>query len=673
MIDVDFVGQYFVGAPGLVWKQAYSSVVQYVKNDAVSYNGSSYVALQPILNIAPTGSPSDIFWATLAQKGDNGSGGSTVASVNGHTGVVVLAASDVGAATSTQGGKADTAVQPSGLTKAAVGLSNVDNTSDISKPVSTLVQASLDTKVDKVVNKGLSTNDYTTAEQTKLATVSTGAQVNTVTSVSSRTGAVVLTSSDVGLSSVNNTADISKPISTLQQAALDLKVDKVAGKQLSTNDYTTVEQTKLAGIATGAQVNTVTSVSGRQGVVTLTSSDVGLANVDNVSDVNKPISTATQTALNLKSPSASPTFTGTVSGITPTMVGLGNVTNTSDANKPVSTAQQTALNLKLDQTASLSNVLTSGTNASVATNLSVAPTTNSTQVSIGHRVQLNYSASFNVLTGGYLLSGQDVINTSGTGTHDKIVGRLSQSNFTGGNITSAIGFEAEIATLGATTLVGGYAGYYFPNLAGVANISNISSFACFSNDEPRAFHRSAGPYLNADLRELAPSRSAGLVSGRYYSAPMAQTMTQNVVAANVIYVTYIYVPRRCTPIGLGCNVTTAATGNVILGLYKVNNNQVTTIISQTASISTATTGAKEGVVATQVDSGVYALVAVFSGTPTISFHEINTNDMIGASSPTGYSEQAFISPFTFGALPSTANILPTFAANTIEPHLWFRI
>lgn len=46
----------------------------------------------------------------------------------------------------------------------------------------------------------------------------------------------------------------------------------------------------------------------------------------------------------------SPTFTGTVSGITKAMVGLGNVDNTSDANKPVSTAQQTALNAKLNLT-----------------------------------------------------------------------------------------------------------------------------------------------------------------------------------------------------------------------------------------------------------------------------------------------------------------------------------
>lgn len=68
--------------------------------------------------------------------------------------------------------------------------------------------------------------------------------------------------------------------------------------------------------------------------------------VDNTTDLNKPVSTATQTALNLKANLASPTFTGTVGGITSAMVGLGNVDNTSDANKPISTATQTALNLK---------------------------------------------------------------------------------------------------------------------------------------------------------------------------------------------------------------------------------------------------------------------------------------------------------------------------------------
>jgi hypothetical protein len=51
---------------------------------------------------------------------------------------------------------------------------------------------------------------------------------------------------------------------------------------------------------------------------------VGLANVNTTDACNKPVSTATQTALDLKANLASPTFTGTVSGIDKTMVGLGS-------------------------------------------------------------------------------------------------------------------------------------------------------------------------------------------------------------------------------------------------------------------------------------------------------------------------------------------------------------
>ena len=45
----------------------------------------------------------------------------------------------------------------------------------------------------------------------------------------------------------------------------------------------------------------------------------------------------------LKAPLDSPTFTGTVSGITKSQVGLGNVDTTSDVNKPISTATATAI------------------------------------------------------------------------------------------------------------------------------------------------------------------------------------------------------------------------------------------------------------------------------------------------------------------------------------------
>ena len=54
---------------------------------------------------------------------------------------------------------------------------------------------------------------------------------------------------------------------------------------------------------------------------------INLGNIDNTSDLAKPVSTAQQTALNLKANLNSPTFTGTVSGISKTSVGLGNVDN----------------------------------------------------------------------------------------------------------------------------------------------------------------------------------------------------------------------------------------------------------------------------------------------------------------------------------------------------------
>ena len=98
-----------------------------------------------------------------------------------------------------------------------------------------------------------------------------------------------------------------------------------------------------------------------------TPTEINLGNVDNTADVNKPISTATQTALDLKGNQTEVDLNTAKVGITPTQasditsnnakvsdinhvtIELPNVDNTSDANKPVSTAQQTALDLKANQ------------------------------------------------------------------------------------------------------------------------------------------------------------------------------------------------------------------------------------------------------------------------------------------------------------------------------------
>lgn len=113
-----------------------------------------------------------------------------------------------------------------------------------------------DTKVDKISGKGLSTNDYTTDEKNKLAGIATGANKTTVDSSlsTSSTNPVqnkVVTAEINNLSTLVGDTSVSSQITT----AIANKVDKVNGKGLSTNDYTTTEKNKLAGIASGAEVN----------------------------------------------------------------------------------------------------------------------------------------------------------------------------------------------------------------------------------------------------------------------------------------------------------------------------------------------------------------------------------------------------------------------------------
>ena len=61
----------------------------------------------------------------------------------------------------------------------------------------------------------------------------------------------------------STTTDGHYPSETLVKNSLDNKVDKETGKGLSTNDYTTDEQTKLAGIATGATKVEASSTNGK--------------------------------------------------------------------------------------------------------------------------------------------------------------------------------------------------------------------------------------------------------------------------------------------------------------------------------------------------------------------------------------------------------------------------
>ncbi|MEA4956858.1 hypothetical protein SDC9_07403 [bioreactor metagenome] len=107
-------------------------------------------------------------------------------------------------------------------------------------------------KEDKVSGKGLSSNDYTNTDKSKVdISVPNTLEINSKPLNTN----ITLTKSDIGLGNVDNTSDTNKPISTSTQTALNNKVDKITGKQLSTEDYTTIEKNKLNTVASGAEVN----------------------------------------------------------------------------------------------------------------------------------------------------------------------------------------------------------------------------------------------------------------------------------------------------------------------------------------------------------------------------------------------------------------------------------
>lgn len=212
---------------------------------------------------------------------------------------------------------------PHKVTKAQVGLGNVDNTADINKPVSVAQQALVDsTKAELKKDIGDIEKDVTK----HIADKSNPHKVNKL---------------QVGLGNVDNTSDINKPVSTAQQAALDkLKSDLKS----------------IIG-STGTDLSAHLKDFGNPHKVT--KDQVGLGKVDNTADLEKPVSVATQEAINAVQSNLDKTNISLENHIadkknphevTKKQVGLGNVDNTSDANKPISNATQTALNGKFSAT-----------------------------------------------------------------------------------------------------------------------------------------------------------------------------------------------------------------------------------------------------------------------------------------------------------------------------------
>ena len=192
----------------------------------------------------------------------------------------------------------------------------------------------------------------------------------TVTSISG------VTKTMVGLANVDNTTDANKPVSTAQQTALDLKAP------LASPTFT-----GTVTIPTGASITAPTG---------LVKGDVGLISVDDTADIAKPVSTATQTALDLKAPLASPAFTGTVtlpaSTVTTSMIVDDAVTQAKLADRAVGSAQLGGLTLDAQTGTTYTLVLTDAHKLVTQNNASAITTTippnSSVAFEVGDQVNL---------------------------------------------------------------------------------------------------------------------------------------------------------------------------------------------------------------------------------------------------------------------------------------------
>ncbi|MEB3301968.1 MAG: hypothetical protein VKN56_08365 [Cyanobacteriota bacterium] len=238
-------------------------------------------------------------------------------------GTDALSPADIGAATAAQGAKADTAIQPgnAALTDAREWSAETISQAEAEAGSATTRRAFTAQRVFQAVAAWWAGS----ASKTKLDGIANGATANSTDADlrdrSTHNGTQPATTI-TGLAAVATSgaySDLSGKPDLSQKA--DLVNGVVPSAQLPgfapaahNHAWSTITSTPTTlngyGITDAAAAAPVQSVAGKTGTVTLAKDDVGLGNVDNTSDANKPINSATAAALAGKASTGSATTSG---------------------------------------------------------------------------------------------------------------------------------------------------------------------------------------------------------------------------------------------------------------------------------------------------------------------------------------------------------------------------
>ena len=237
------------------------------------------------------------------------------------------------------------------------------------------------------------------------------------------------------------------------QTDITSKVDKVDGKDLSTNDYTTAEKTKLSAV-TGTNTGDQTTITGNAGTATklATARNINGVAFDGSADITMPAAAGTLTGTTLKS---------TVTGSSLTSVGtLVNLTVTNPIAGSVTGNAATATNL-------------TGLTSSVATlnNLSGVNTGDQTSITGNAATATKLAASKNI--NGVAFDGSADINAPAAA--ETLTGTTLKSTVTGSSLTS-------VGTLANLTVTNPIAGSVTGNAATATNLTGLTSSVATLNN-----------------------------------------------------------------------------------------------------------------------------------------------------------------------------------------------
>jgi hypothetical protein len=319
-----------------------------------------------------------------------------------------------------------------------------------------------------------------------------------------------VTKSMVDLGNVDNTSDVNKPVSLAAQTALDLKENASNKSDASLGTSTILYPTQNA-------VKTYVDSQVALGAPDATSSEKGKLQL--AGDLAGSASSPTVPGLALKAPINNPSFTGTVTGVTKAMVDLGNVDNTSDMNKPVSSVAQTALDLKENAS--------NKSDASLGTSTILYPTQNAVKTYVDSQVALGTPDATSSVKGKLQLAG----DLDGTAALPSIkTSAITTAKLAADAVTSAKIADGEIVNADISTSAA-IADSKLATIATANKVSNSATTATNANTASAIVARDASGDFSAGT--ITATGFSGPLSGNASTATLAATATKLAATKNI--------------------------------------------------------------------------------------------------------------------------------------------